>query len=128
LAQGKTGDMTEPAIPSFAQELIDFIGSEAAMALIQAFGGAPLWIPKASPSPGACYERLVEVVGQQAADKLVARFGGGRISIPTRTRIAAAERWRRIVAELSAGDTAQQVARRHGITDRAVCKIARRFS
>ncbi|MDB0571452.1 hypothetical protein LBW59_11795 [Ralstonia solanacearum] len=118
--------MKQPTIPAFAQELMDFIGHEEAMALIREFGGVTLWIPKGIRTSGATYERLVEVVGQDAADKLVARYGGDRLSIPRCFRLLAQERWRRVIADYNSGMSAAMIARRHGITERAVWGILKR--
>lgn len=114
-----------PHLPPFAQELVDLIGFEPTMALVRAFGGIPLRIPKRS-SGGANYEAIAELVGQDAADKLVARYGGDRVKMPRCQRLMIVERWRRIIADSERGDTLNQIALRYRITERAVSKILKK--
>lgn len=114
-----------PHLPPFAQELVDLIGFEPTMALVRAFGGIPLSIPK-RVSGGANYEAIAELVGQEAADKLVARYGGDRVKMPRCHRLLVVERWRRIIADAERGDTLNQIALRYRITERAVSMILKK--
>ncbi len=114
-----------PHLPPFAQELVDLIGFDPTMALVRAFGGIPLRIPKRNTG-GAGYEAISEIVGQEATDKLICRYGGDRVKMPRCQRLLIVNRWRRIIADYERGDTLNQIALRYRITERAVSKILKK--
>ncbi|MCL1618355.1 hypothetical protein HF908_08750 [Ralstonia pseudosolanacearum] len=113
-------------LPPVVQALVDLIGFDATMALVRAFGGTVLWIPKGTRAGGATYESIAEIIGAEATDQLIRRYGGDRISIARCQRLMTVDRWRRIVADFERGDSAAEIARRHRITERAVWGILKK--
>ncbi len=69
---------------------------------------------------------LIALIGEDAARRLMAAYGGEAHYIPKGTAYALAERNRRILADLEAGLSCQQVAIKHRITRRQVMNIKRR--
>lgn len=63
------------AIPVVIQALIDIIGHGSTMALVEAFGGQALRIPKTASSDQ--WDALVEVIGEPAMVALAKALGGG---------------------------------------------------
>ncbi|MEF9402678.1 MULTISPECIES: Mor transcription activator family protein [Ralstonia solanacearum species complex] len=113
-------------LPPVIRELVDLIGFEATMALVRAFGGLVIWVPKGVQSVGSTYEAISEVIGAEATDLLIRRYGGDRISIARCQQMMTVERWRRIIADFERGDSAAEIARRHRITERAVWIILKK--
>lgn len=84
------------ALPVVIQEIIRYIGHSHAMALVQAFGGQELRIPKTDASD--TWAALVEVIGEAATRKLAAGLGGGEpIYIALCARAVKADRNRRMI-------------------------------
>jgi hypothetical protein len=74
-------------LPASAQRLVDLIGYDAAVTLIEMYGGTRIYIPK---TPNG---RLIELVGEEAAAALSRAFGGDpdvRIPLCPRLRQLAA--------------------------------------
>ncbi len=63
------------ALPAGIQEIVRLIGHGKAMALVQAFGGQELRIPRAEGSDA--WAALVEVIGEPATQALAAAMSGG---------------------------------------------------
>lgn len=71
--------MTMPRPPAEIAWLTDVVGVDAAIALMELFGGTHAYIPKFFDPE----MELVQKLGAAAAKALVQRWGGGRIRIPT---------------------------------------------
>ncbi len=85
------------ALPVVIQEIIRYIGHSHAMALVQAFGGQELRIPKTEG--GDTWAALVEVIGERATRQLAAGMAGGEpIYIALCARAVKADRNRRLIA------------------------------
>lgn len=83
-------------LPEVIQEIVRLIGHSHAMALVQAFGGQELRIPKTDVSD--TWAALVEVIGEAATRKLAAGLGGGEpIYIALCARAVKADRNRRMI-------------------------------
>ena len=104
--------------PDSMRQIVDAIGKDAALALAKAYGGSKVWIP--------VVDRLVEahpvaqLLGLEDAMKLAAIAGGSRLNIPLCQSVNDAlvdddmlKRWRN-------DESARQIARAHGMTERAV--------
>ena len=61
-------------LPEVIQEIVRLVGHSHAMALVHAFGGQELRIPKTEASD--TWAALVEVIGEPATRKLAAGLGG----------------------------------------------------
>jgi len=68
---------------------------------------------------------LIALIGEDAARRLMAAYGGEAHYIPKGAAFEIAERNRRIMADLEAGLSCQQVAIKHRITRRQVLNIKR---
>ena len=83
-------------LPEVIQEIVRLIGHSHAMALVLAFGGQELRIPKTEMSD--TWAALVEVIGEAATRKLSAGLGGGEpIYIALCARAVKADRNRRLI-------------------------------
>lgn len=89
--------------------LAERIGARATLALIEAAGGTRVHIPK-SCNQGS---KLARLIGLDAARALAEWRGGEDVKIPL------ARHWR-IRIRRAMGDSYQQIARRLGITEKAV--------
>jgi hypothetical protein len=84
------------ALPVVIQEIVRLIGHSHAMALVHAFGGQELRIPKTEASD--TWAALVEVIGEAATRKLAVGLGGGEpIYIALCARAVKADRNRRMI-------------------------------
>lgn len=66
-------------MPKSIQELVDLIGMDETLRLIEAFGGLDYQIPKSMQANNA--KRLLSVIGQVATAKLIQTYGGERVYI-----------------------------------------------
>ena len=83
-------------LPEVIQEIVRLVGHSHAMALVHAFGGQELRIPKTEASD--TWAALVEVIGEPATRKLAAGLGGGEpIYIALCARAVKADRNRRMI-------------------------------
>ena len=95
--------------PAELAYLSDRIGARATLALIEAAGGTRLHIPK-SENQGS---QLARLIGLEPARALVEWRGGEDIKVPI------ARHWR-IRIRRAMGDSYAEIARRLGITEKAV--------
>ncbi|WP_111745581.1 Mor transcription activator family protein [Salinisphaera orenii] len=103
-------------LPDSVHALIEVIGIQAALRLIEAFGGTDVYVPR-RPTP-----ELESLLGLGPAQALVDHYyaGSDKLKLP---RCAAAMRsllHRRIVAAYHDGASAAELARGHGCTERWV--------
>lgn len=88
-------------LPEVIQEIVRLVGHSHAMALVHAFGGQELRIPKTEASD--TWAALVEVIGDPATRKLAAGLGGGEpIYIALCARAVKADRNRRMIERYDA--------------------------
>ena len=88
-------------LPEVIQEIVRLVGHSHAMALVQAFGGQELRIPKTEVSD--TWAALVEEIGEPATRKLAAGLGGGEpIYIALCARAVKADRNRRMIERYDA--------------------------
>jgi len=74
---GSTGHGAERRTSLF-EDLREAVGEEATRKLVEAFGGARLYVPLSTASA----EELNRVIGAVAAAQLVRTFGGDRVEVP----------------------------------------------
>jgi len=113
--------MDSTLLPPTIQEIVDIVGLEAALKVVNAYGGTRVWFPEV-PAPD---HHLVKILGD-AAYVLCQRFALNWLTIPTCARALRAVRDAAIVEALRQGRTYDEVAREFGLTWRQVANIAAR--
>lgn len=89
------------SLPAVILEIIAVIGHGKTMALVDAFGGQELRIPKTDASD--TWHALAEVIGEAAIRKLSAAFGGGEpLYIAKCLKAVNQDRNRRMIARYDA--------------------------
>lgn len=68
-------------LPQAVLELVDVIGYEASIKLVQTFGGLDVHVPVGRLESGNL-ARLNETIGELAAEALMAVYGGARLYVP----------------------------------------------
>lgn len=101
--------------------LVDLLGSTAVSALVRAFGGLVLDVPKRRD--GQAYQRIEEVAGPEAAAKLVDKFGGTPLYIAKMYAAGLAARNRQIRADYDRRVSVAELARQHHLTERQIWNI-----
>lgn len=94
------------------------IGREAVETLVSVAGGLSLRVPKRPPLDGPLAE-----LPPEAQEALAAHYGGDEIYVPKCDGARRAARDAGIVALYDAGWRVQDIARRHGLTERWVYEI-----
>lgn len=102
-----------PPSPEVAR-LVQIMGVEAALAVVEQWGGTRLYVPKAP----AGESELVKAVGDGPAKALAEAFGGEYLKVPL------ARRWR-ILAYHAMSLSYAQIARRAGCTEKHVGETLR---
>lgn len=106
------------------EELVELIGEESAIKLIQRFGGTTLYIPHNPPQDHA----LSFVLGYEAATKLASAYGGEDLFLPL-VRQWLREQQRRMIHDLKAQAVPNnQIAQRIGCTSRWVRMVTQEYS
>ena len=114
--------MTEfTRIPRSMEDLREVLGERAFLRLLLAYPGMDLKVPVTV----AADHPLARAIGLEPAQKLAQHAGGGRMYIPS--SFARAERNQAIYDGRAAGDSVEQIARRHGLTVRYVERILVRY-
>jgi Mor family transcriptional regulator len=105
------------------RQLVDLIGIDAALALVEAHGGTRVYV-RARPKPDKGLSRLI---GQDAAAKLARAMGGGGImmKIPMATAYRRELRNRAIVTKYAEGVPLTALAREFGMTESNIGRISR---
>lgn len=94
------------------QGMLELLGKDATLKLVEAYGGVRCLVPKRFPAE----HELLELLGAAAFALLHQYYGGSIIAVPL------AKRWRiRVYKER--GLTTKEIARRTGYTERAVARI-----
>lgn len=130
----KTDTLREYAhlLPDSGQDLVELIGLDAAISLVNACGGSTFPVPHGKNPDGA--KRLVllkNICGENSALKLSRRYGGTRLYIPnckdTLRRIRNICMIREYTERLDAGETANTIvadmAPRYRLADRNIWDI-----
>lgn len=87
-------------LPESAIAIVDVIGLEAAMQLVEALGGVPMPVNKGVLARGdARLEMLRQAVGEENTRKLMDAFGGEEIYIPNCYRALRELFWRQFLSE-----------------------------
>ncbi len=114
--------MNPAQLPESLQTLAQHCGMGTVAALVAAFGGCHLCIPK-TLTPG---HRLLRVLAPEAAQHLVNHYGGASILIPKATQARMAERNAAIRQDRDAGFLLADIAIRYGLSERQIYSILRK--
>lgn len=109
-------------LPQSVIELIDVVGLNAALNIVEQCGGTRLFVPKKMKKA----HWLLTSIGAEQFEKLIAVYQGMEIEIPRCYAAMAALREREIYASAAAGATNSELAREFGYTERGIRKIKRR--
>lgn len=106
-------------LPQTAAEIVDAVGVDAALRLVEVWGGVRVYVPQRITDDHA----LVSTLGRGLAETLAARFGGEALNIPRCLHALRAVRNTRIRSERRQGDSPASLALRYGLTERQVYSI-----
>ncbi len=94
------------------QALLELLGEETTLVLVEAYGGTRRAVPKSLPEK----HELRDLLGNEAFELLHRYFGGSELKLPL------AKRWRLEIYR-QRGLKTKEIARRTGYTERAVARI-----
>lgn len=106
-------------LPESLRDVGDFLGMEAAMALLDKFAGIRLFIPKHV----GVEHFLSQKLGHEAAQKLSRIYGGETLTIPRAVRAKRRLRNLAIVAHYDRGASVRQLAGEYQLTERQIYTI-----
>ena len=109
-------------LPERVVELVDVIGLTAALKLVEAHGGTHIWVPKHA----RLGHWLAILIGLEALERLCAYYDSTQVEIPLCAKMLRMIKERAIVAEFEQGASNNQLARKHGTTDRTIRRIRQR--
>lgn len=112
----------EQALPASVRDLVEVIGLDAALAIVEARGGVRLYVPEAATVD----HWLAGLIGLEALAALTEVYAREEIDVPRCAGALRALREREIVAEAEAGASNAELARRHHYTERGIRKLRRR--
>ena len=95
--------------------LVDLIGPEATLRLVEARGGSRVYAASAKEG-----RRLTELIGAEAAARLHERHSGGMVKVPV------ARQWR-VLCYIAMGLPRPEIARRAVISENAIGDILKRL-
>lgn len=110
-------------LPQTAQDIVDVIGMDAAMALVRRYPGIPLKVPKGRRLDGAMVQRLSSDIGQDAALKFIRHYRGEVVVIPRCADALRAMRNRQIIERYSNGISVADLAREYKLTVRQIRSV-----
>jgi hypothetical protein len=111
-------------LPESIKELREFLGDTAVLALIKQYGGTRLFINKNPRHKNN--QALIDLIGIQETNALCANYPSDSITIPVCPNAKLALRNRQILLDKRRGLTLAQLARKHGLTEQAICLILRK--
>lgn len=110
-------------LPESIQEMIDVIGLQATLLIVQERGGIRLCVPtKVSES-----NWLTQLIGKEAMSKLVEYYCGEEVEIPRCASAIKAAQDQKIFEKLKAGVSQAKLAREFGYTERGIRKLKKRL-
>lgn len=106
--------MKAPPPPANIQWLVDAVGVDVALLVIEEYGGTAVWIQSGVGNDHSALRHKFEAAfGKTATQALIRYFGGGRIVVPL------CKAWR-IELYAARGMSASQIALKLGCSDRTV--------
>ena len=110
-------------LPQSIRDMADVIGATAALALVRAYAGRQIKVPKGLGDSGIMRSRLVSIMGENAAIEFMRNYGGQTIAVPRCLAVLLAQRNTGIIADYDNGKTAASLAAEHQLTMRQVYQI-----
>ena len=115
-----TTDIEARYLPGILQEIAELIGLPATLALVRAYGGTRLYVPKRYDPD----HPIIKHVGHAAAAKLAKTYGGlEHFDLPKGEIAVKAARDKQIRNERAEGATHAALAIRHHLTERQIRNI-----
>lgn len=118
------------SLPQSVVDLIELLGYEAAMRLVDAFGGLEIEVPMgratANPERGSLTARLIEVLGATLAARFMHTYGGEPYYVAKCMQAIRDDRDRSIQADYDAGVRVPDIARKYMISERWVWVVLKR--
>lgn len=116
-------DVSLKHLPESVARLVEVVGVDAAMAIVEERGGIRLYTPvKADPE-----HWLADRLGMVAFQKLVDEYQGEEIEVPRCLEALRAAKDALIAADAEAGASDAELARRYGYTERGIRNVRRRM-
>lgn len=108
-------------------ELADLVGISATVALVKAFGGRELDIPKCPQGRGRKrYGELAAVVGDDIAKRLCEYYSGERVNIGLDSVVKYQRRNRMILQAYQGGESVASLVARFGMVESNIRRILRK--
>lgn len=118
--------MNAPAnLPQVARDLVELVGLDAAMALINAYPGVAIEVPRGVRN-SPMQRRLRQIMGVEAADIFVQHHAGNPFRVPMCKAAMRDARDAEIIALVEGGEPVWKVAIEHGMHERTVWRILKR--
>lgn len=108
-------------LPETIQSLVDLIGIDATMRIVEERGGIRLYVPKVADLD----HPIAAWIGMDAFEALVGMYGGEEIDVARCEIAMQSVKRRQILVDLQSNSIAF-VARKHKYTERGVRKLLRR--
>jgi Mor family transcriptional regulator len=112
-------------LPQSMTQLVALIGLDAALALVNRWGGLTIEVPRGLGS-GRVIEELRAVLGTEAANTFMQTFGGEDFYIPRCAQLLRDARDLSIQADYDAGTAVAELARKHHLSERSVWTTLKR--
>ena len=113
------------SLPQSVVDLIELLGHEAAMRLVDAFGGLEIEVPNGRVE-GPLTARIIQTLGGGLAARFMAHYGGEALYIPRCVQAIRDERDRAIQADYDAGSRVPDIAQKYMISERWVWVVLKR--
>ena len=115
-------DIDPDLLPASVRDMAEVIGLDAALGVVQHYGGTRLWLPLVLSED----HPLVQTIGLAAARSLSEHYRLESLTIPTCKRAFRVIRNQRIVERYRAGETAATLAHEFGLHERMIWQIVAR--
>ena len=112
-------DVDIDQLPQTAAEISEIVGIDAALRLVEAWGGVRLYVPREMPDD----HLLVSTLGREEAELFAEHYGGEAIQVPRCLTALRSVRNARIRKDRESGASIALLALRHRLTERQVYSI-----
>lgn len=106
-------------LPESLKNMVNVIGLAPTMAIVNAFGGTILFIPKKTNDR----HRLINLIGIDQFKLIVSSFGGNSFAVPRMANVIRSNRNREIVQRYDSGDSVYTLASAYKMTNRQIYNI-----
>lgn len=112
-------------LPQVARDLIDLVGLDAALALINHFPGVAIEVPRGVRN-SPMQRKLRQIMGVEAADIFIQHHAGNPFRVPMCKAAMRDVQNAEIIAQVEAGTPVWQVAIAYGMHERTIWRILKR--